>query len=84
MSWLTIIMLIIQYGPAIYKLIKQIIDLIWKVQAHMPMTEANTFGFSQHERLEAAIKYYKRTKDKSRLEEMHGELTVQLSNLEKR
>ena len=84
MSWLTIIMLIIQYGPAIYKLVKEIIDLIKKIQVRMPKTEANIFGFTTEERLRLAIAYYKKTGDKSRLEELHGELTIQLANLEKR
>lgn len=28
MSWLSLILLVIQYGPAVYKLVKEIIDLI--------------------------------------------------------
>jgi hypothetical protein len=65
-------------------LVKEIIDLIKKVKVHMPQTEANLFQFTSEERLRLAIAYYKKTGDKSRLEELHGELTVQLANLEKK
>lgn len=84
MSWLTILMLLIQYGPVIYKLVKEIIELIKKIKVRMPQTEANIFGFTTEERLRLAIEYYKKTGDRSRLEELHGELTVQLANLERK
>lgn len=83
MSWLTIVLLILKYGPVIWELVKEIIDLIKKIKVHMPQTEAGLFEFSTKERLDMAIQYYKLTKDKSRLEELHGELTTQLANLEK-
>lgn len=82
MSWMTIILLILKYGPVIWEIVKEIIELIKKIKVHMPQTEAQLFSFGAHERLEMAIQYYKLTKDKSRLEELHGELTTQLANLE--
>lgn len=81
MSWVTILLLILKYGPVIWQLVKEIIDLIKKIQLRMPQTEATAFQFTTKQRLDMAIKYYKLTGDKSRLEELHGELTVQLKNL---
>ena len=83
MSWMTIILLILKYGPVIWEIVKEIIELIKKIKVHMPQTEAQLFSFGARERLEMAIQYYKLTKDKSRLYELHGELTTQLANLEK-
>jgi hypothetical protein len=79
--WISIIFLIIQYGPAIWKLVKQIIDMITKISLRMPQSQALEFEMSQRDRLEAAVKYYRRTGSKVRLEELHGELTCQLENM---
>lgn len=83
MSWMTIILLILKYGPVIWEIVKEIIELIKKIRVRMPQTEAALFSFGANERLEMAVQYYKLTKDKSRLYELHGELTTQLANLEK-
>lgn len=83
MTWMTIILLILKYGPVIWQIVQEIIDLIKKIKVHMPKTEASLFSFGANERLDMAIQYYKLTKDKSRLYELHGELSTQLANLEK-
>jgi hypothetical protein len=78
--WLTIIMLILQYGPAIWKLVKEIIDMINGVSGYMSPMEAREFRREQRAELKNAVAYYKLTKDKCKLEAMHGQLTCQLNN----
>ena len=78
--WIKIFLLIIQYGPAIWKLVKEIIDMINGVSEYLPESESHVFKNAKKSQLDMAVKHYKRTKKKERLEEMHGELACQLSN----
>ena len=78
--WLTIIMLVLQYGPAIWKLVKEIIDMINGVSGYMAPIDADHFKAEQHAELKNAVAYYRLTKDKCKLEAMHGQLTCQLKN----
>ena len=66
MGWLSIIMMIIQYGPAIYKLVKELIELIKKARkADQPALKAE---------LKEAAEHYKKTKDKTVLERLRDRL----------
>lgn len=78
--WLNILLLIIQYGPTIWKIVKEIIDMINGVSDFLPESESKMFKFEKRGQLRMAVKHYRKTKQKTRLEEMHGELSCQLSN----
>lgn len=82
--WLNIILLIIQYGPAIWKLVQEIIDLINGVSEYLPESETHIFKNAKKSQLRMAVKHYRQTKKKDRLEEMHGELACQLKNFANR
>jgi hypothetical protein len=77
-TWLKVIMLIVQYGPAIWKIVKEIIDLINSMSLFVD--DPQLFKQQSKERLGDCVSYYRITRDKSKLEELHGELSVQLSN----
>ena len=73
MGWLKIILLLIQYGPAIYQLVKQIIDLFKKIGE----SNEKSFQFSPYQqdiRLREALDYYKKTRDKEKLIKLRDEL----------
>lgn len=78
--WLNILLLIIQYGPAIWKLVQEIIDMINGVSEFLPESETHIFQNTKKSQLRMAVKHYRKTKDKTPLNEMHGELSCQLSN----
>lgn len=82
--WLNILLLIIQYGPAIWELVQKIIELINGVSEFLPESESRMFKSEKRGQLKAAVKHYRKTKQKARLEEMHGELACQLSNFKNR
>jgi hypothetical protein len=82
--WMTIILLIVQYGPTIWKMVQEIIDLINGVSEYLPRSEAHIFKTAKRQELKDAVAYYRLTKDKCKLESMHGELTCQLSNFRNR
>lgn len=63
MGWLSIIMLIVQYGPAIFHLVSEIIDLIKKVR-HPEQQAAFTAELS------AAVDTYRQTKDRRPLRDL--------------
>ena len=78
--WLKILMLIIQYGPTIWQIIKEILDLIEKNAQYLPESDGHMFRANKKYAMNQAATYYKVTKDKVKLHELHGELTCQLAN----
>jgi hypothetical protein len=82
--WISIILLIVQYGPSIWKMVQEIIDLINGVSEYLPRSEGRIFKVTKRQELKDAVAYYRLTKDKIKLESMHGELTCQLSNFRNR
>lgn len=81
-TFLKIIALIVKYGPTIWKIVQEIIDLINGVAEFFPKSEAIMFKQAKKQELHDAVTYYRVTKDKSKLETMHGELTCQLANFQ--
>lgn len=67
MGWISIIMLVVQYGPAIFHLVVEIVDLI-KNLTHP--TEQSHFRAE----LEDAVKLYKETGDRTHLRMLRDRL----------
>jgi hypothetical protein len=63
MNWVAIIMLLLQYGPAIVKLVMEIIALIKKTRSHDKEPE-----------LRESITHFKRTRDIEPLKRLRDEL----------
>jgi len=72
MGWIQIILMIIKYGPAVYNLIKFIINLINEISDYHSkrgeLTTAYRFKRDEKRELKMAIEYYERNRDVSRLE----------------
>ena len=81
-TFFRVLALIVKYGPTIWELVMEIIDLINEVSSYLPASEAAVFQYIKKGSLDNAVAYYRLTKDKGKLESMHGELTVQLSNFQ--
>lgn len=75
-----ILSLIVKYGPTIWSLVGEIIDLINGVASYLEKQDAIEFKKSKKIDLDSAVNYYKLTKDKEKLNALHGELSVQLAN----
>ena len=84
MTWWKIVLLFLQYGPTIWKIVKEIIELIEEISGHFASTDAKIFRYVQRERMDDAVAYYRLTKDTEKLECIHGELSCQLENLKRR
>lgn len=69
MGWMSLIMLLIQYGPAIYKLVKDIIATIRDLRDRGVKTGA----FEGH--LKDALARFKETGDDAELKEMYKKLS---------
>jgi hypothetical protein len=65
-SIFAIIMMIIKYGPAVWTLVQEIVELIRKLRGQ----EAEAFTVE----LERAAKHYKETKDRRPLRELRSRL----------
>jgi hypothetical protein len=69
MGWVSLLLMILQYGPTIFKLVKEIIDLIKKNKGS---------GFQEQEaftvELKRGLEEFKRTKDTRPLEELRERL----------
>lgn len=83
-TFFKIIMLIAKYGPTIWALVGEIIKLINGVSAYMESSEREEFRAAKRSDLDTAVNYYRITRDKTRLRELHGELSVQLENVKSR
>ena len=79
-------MLIIPYGPAIYKIVVAIWDLIddvFNLKVELGHKDPCTYRKEKHVQLELAINYYKKTRNDSRLKHMESKLGTVKSELEK-
>jgi hypothetical protein len=69
MGWVSLLLMILQYGPTIFKLVKEIIDLIKKNKGS---------GFQEQEaftvELKRGLEEFKRTRDTRPLEELRERL----------
>jgi hypothetical protein len=79
-----VLILFITYGPTIWKIVMEILDLITNSALFMTNTDARIFSESAKRQLDDAVAYYTIAKSTSRLEELHGELSLQLANLKAR
>lgn len=66
MSWFAILMMIIQYGPAIWRVVKEIIDLIKSMKSHEQP--------ALHDELKAAVDAYKVHRDRRPLQDLRDRL----------
>lgn len=67
MTWLSIILFLIQYGPAIFQLVSEIIELIGKLRS---FKEQDAFKAE----LESAVKDYKANRDRRGLYALRDKL----------
>lgn len=81
MAWWQIILLIIRYGPTVYKLVKYIIDLIKDISDKLHPDEAASFEKLEKQKLNMAIDYYRRNKDKRKLLVQRKALLIKRSEL---
>jgi len=72
MGFLQILIMIIQYGPAVAGLVREIMKLINELKGKN--SDAATVA---HEDLLSQIEHYKRTKDKAKLKELRDRLREQ-------
>lgn len=72
MSWISLIVFLIQYGPAMYKLIKDIIAMIRELRNRGVKTGAFEGG------LHDALSRYKETGDETELRDMYAKLDQHL------
>lgn len=79
-TWIKVFFLLLQYGPTIWRIVREIIALINSMAAFMDDPVA--FKQQARGRMDDCVAYYQFTGDKSKLEEMHGELSIQLGNLQ--
>ena len=63
MGWVQIILLIIKYGPAVYNIVVEIIEMIKKLRND---GKKDTAAFAE-QALKNAVKEYKKTGDRRRL-----------------
>ncbi len=82
-TFFKILALIVKYGPTIWQIVGEIIDMINGVSSYMNKSDAIEFKSMKKSDLDSAVNYYKLTKDKCKLHEMHGELQCQLDNMKK-
>lgn len=90
MSWLTILLFILKYGPAIFELVKSIFDLIEWLRERDPKTLVDKVGFkSAYDRKELMraltdmAAEAKRQKDTSALVGLRDKLAARRAELEK-
>lgn len=76
--WIQLILALIKYGPEIFKLAKQIYELIKEALGkEEEKLSVRAFGIREREfklKYGIAMDYYKRHRDKSKLEELRDEL----------
>lgn len=77
MSWISIILLIIQYGPAIFNLVVEIIELIKKYQKPNPVAAKTAQLFLKSE-LKNAVKTYRATRDRRPLYALRDKLRKEI------
>ncbi len=80
-TFFKVLALLVKYGPTIWALVGEIIDMINGVSSYLSKSDAIEFKRSKKSDLDSAVAFYKFTRDRSKLHALHGELTVQLDNL---
>lgn len=76
MGWINLILILIKYGPVVYRLIKEIINLIKQLRDSRNKSD-RLYAVQGDDRLAAEYNRYKRTRDKSKLEKLRNDLRNQ-------
>lgn len=79
-TWIRVLFMILQYGPVIWKIVMEIIDLINAISACLSSDDVADFKAERKERLADAVAYYRIVGDRVKLDELHGELTTTFAN----